>query len=1223
MAKLTETDIELFVIDLLEDQGFAYLSPEKWEEERGALDNVVLLPRLQDAIDRLNQNISAEAKEQAFRQIINLPSQNLTENNEVFQRMMTDGVRVEFMAEDGIQGTDVRVIDFKEIGNNDFVQCNQLTVTNENIIKRPDVVLFINGLPLVVIELKNPTDENATVKKAFTQFQNYKSATPALFNYNGVLVASDGLDAKAGSLTAGFSRFMAWKTRDGAKEDIKTVPQIETLIKGMLNKETLLDLICHFSVFEKERKEAGATGVTQIETIKKIAVYHQYYAVKKAVESTRIASSEKGNRKVGVIWHTQGSGKSLSMVFYTGKIIQELGNPTVVVLTDRNDLDDQLFDTFAGCSGLLRQKPVQAKDRKDIKELLKTSGGGIVFTTIQKFFPDAGSETYEVLSERKNIVVIVDEAHRSHYGFKLKVREENGEAIHTYGFAKYLRDALPNASFIGFTATPIEKQDASTRGVFGDEIDIYDMQDAQKDEVTVKICYESRLVKIHLKPKEKELIDEEVSLVTENKDSETSTKAKAKWTQLEAIVGHPERIKDVAKDILFHFETRQEVLEGKAMVVVMSRRIAVALYEELIKLNPKWHDKRKTDGKIKVVMTSSSSDPESWQIHNTTKQDRKNIANRFKDPMDALKIVIVIDMWLTGFNVPCLHTMYIDKLMKGHNLMQAIARVNRVFKDKPGGLIVDYIGIASDLKYALSNYTQCGGRGKPILDQADAVALMYEKIEIIEQMLSSFDYKRYFKAEPRKKMVVILEAQEHVLGLDDGKNRFVKHVTALSKAFALSVPHAEALLLKEKVGFFQAVKARLIKFEPTGAGKFDAEIETSIRQIIDEAVVSEGIVDVFDAAGIKKPDISILSDEFLEEVRGMDRKNVALELLKKLLNDEIRTRARLNFVQSRKLSEMLERAINKYKNNLLTSAQVIEELIQMAKEIREADRRGESLGLNEDELLFYDAVADNESAREMLGNQLLKKLACVLVEGVKKNVSIDWTIKESVKAKLRTIVKRTLRKFGYPPDKTLLAIENVLKQAELFADLWLNTTTDSKYKYKNKSDLFFSNVISNDELGSEFKYTEYLPIYSLQAVATSFGDEQPVDLLGWKKINTERRLQEDMFIAQVVGKSMEPTIPDGSFCLFKFERGGSRNGLIVLVESRKVSDPETQQSFTIKRYHSEKENLGSGQWRHKKIVLSPDNKAFHDIVLENSTGEEFRVVAEFIAVLEEKHIHNL
>ncbi|MBN2180374.1 MAG: type I restriction endonuclease subunit R [Sedimentisphaerales bacterium] len=1037
MAIIAESNIETYVIELLQKQGFEYLSPEQQEAERSNLSEVVLLERLKNAIYTLNISIPSEAKEQALRQVLNLPSQNLMDNNEAFHRMLTEGIEVEYLVDGNIRGDKVRLIDFEEIYNNEFIVCNQFTVIENNLTKRPDVVLFVNGLPLVVIELKNPADENATVHKAFTQLQNYKNAIPSLFHYNGILVASDGLDARAGTISSDFNRFAVWKSVDGVIEDKSTVPQIETLIKGMLNKKVLLDLIKQFIVFEKTKKEDSKTGLSSVVTVKKLAAYHQYFAVKKAVESTIAATSAQGNRKAGVVWHTQGSGKSLSMVFYTGKIVLELNNPTIVVVTDRNDLDDQLFDTFAGCRQLLRQEPVQAQSIPNLKELLKTAGGGIVFTTLQKFSPDEGSAEYDLLSERKNIVVIADEAHRSHYGFAAKaVEDKAGHIRTTYGFAKYLRDALPNASFIGFTATPIEKEDASTPAVFGNVIDVYDIEQSVEDESTVKIYYESRLAKIHLKPEEKEKLDEEVEAITEGQETTASEKAKAKWTQLEAIVGHRERIRIVAADMLKHFEQRQEAFDGKAMIVCMSRRIAVELYSELTKLRPAWHDTDKRKGTIKVVMTSTSSDPESWQIHSTTKQDRKEIAERFKDPFNPLKIVIVCDMWLTGFDVPCLHTMYVDKPMRGHNLMQAIARVNRIFRDKPGGLIVDYIGIASDLKNALATYTQSGGKGTPTLDQEQAVALMLEKYEIVCQMFRDFDYKRFFAADTQQKLTVILEAQEYILGLENGKDKFTKEVIALSKAFALSVPHPEAMGIKDDIGFFQAVKVRLAKFEPTGTGKSDVEIETAIRQIVDKAVVAEGIIDVFNAAGIKRPDISILSDEFLQEIQGMERKNLALELLKKLLNDEIKIRAKKNLIQSKKLSEMLENTIKKYQNNLLTAAQVIEELIKLAKEIKESDKRAEQFNLNDDELAFYDALANNESAREVLGDEKLRDLARVLVERVKANTSIDWTIKESVRAKLKVIVKRLLRQYGYPPDKQKLATENVLKQAELLADDW-------------------------------------------------------------------------------------------------------------------------------------------------------------------------------------------
>lgn len=1034
MTKIFESTIEEFVIELLENQGWQYLSPEDQENERTDLGQVVLKNRLKRAIDTLNPTIAEEAKEQALRSVLNLPSQNLMDNNEVFHRLLTEGIEVEVMGADGIRGDKVRLVDFDTAENNEFIVCNQFTVTENNNTKRPDVILFVNGLPLVVIELKNPVDENATVAKAFTQLQNYKNAIPSLFYYNTVLVASDGLDAKMGTISSDISRFLAWKSSDGYKEDKATIPQIETLIRGMLNKRVLLDLVAHFVVFEKSKKEDAKTGLASVVTIKKIAAYHQYFAVNKAIEKTLQATSENGDRKAGVVWHTQGSGKSLSMVFYIGKTVLELNNPTIVVITDRNDLDEQLFDTFAGCKQLLRQDPVKAENRENLKELLRVAGGGIIFSTIQKFFPEDGATNFDLLSERKNIIVVADEAHRSQYGFGAKTSEKDGEILTKYGYAKYLRDALPQASFIGFTGTPIETEDVSTPAVFGSYVDVYDIAQAVEDGATVRIYYESRLAKVHLKPEEAAKLDFEVEEITEGEESTGKEKAKAKWAQLEAIVGHKDRLAVVAADVVDHFEKRREAFEGKGMIVCMSRRIAVELYEEIIKIRPDWHDADLKKGAIKVVMTTSSSDPETWQTHSTTKQDRKAVGERFKDEKDPLRLVIVRDMWLTGFDVPCLHTMYVDKPMRGHNLMQAIARVNRVFMDKPGGLIVDYIGIATDLKSALATYTASGGQGIPTLDQGDAVATLLEKFEIVEQMFNKFDYKRYFSSDTRQKLTIILEAQEHILGLEDGKNRYTKQVALMSQAFALSVPHVKAMEIKDEVGFFQAIKARLTKFEPTGTGKSDTEIETAIRQIVDKAVVSEGIVDVFDAAGIKKPDISILSDEFLDEVKHMERKNLALELLKKLLNDEIRTRTRKNFIQSRKLSEMLENAIRKYQNNLLTSAQVIEELIQIAKDIRQSDKRGDGLNLNEDELAFYDALANSESAKEVLGDKQLAVIAMEVLKSIKVNATIDWTLKENVRARLRRDVKRILNKYGYPPDEQLIATENVLKQAELMAD---------------------------------------------------------------------------------------------------------------------------------------------------------------------------------------------
>ena len=983
------------------------------------------------------------------------------------------------------------------------------------------------------------------------------------------MIISDGLEAKAGTISSGFTRFMAWKTSDGKSEASVLVGQMETLIKGMLNKKTLLDLIRHFIVFEKS-KSVGAglcacpkgTNIITIETVKKLASYHQYYAVNRAVVSTLrasgfsnqtevaespsgygladVKSQPSGDRKGGVVWHTQGSGKSLSMVFYTGKIVLALDNPTVVVITDRNDLDDQLFDTFAASKQLLRQEPVQAGDRNQLKELLKVASGGVVFTTIQKFSPDNGN-VYETLSERKNIVVIADEAHRTQYGFQAKTIDDKdidgnviGKKI-VYGFAKYMRDALPNATYLGFTGTPIESTDVNTPAVFGNYIDVYDIAQAVEDGATVRIFYESRLARISLSEEGKKLVaDLDAGLEPnfepnlEPAELTETQKAKSKWTQLEALIGSKPRIKQVAQDIITHFELRQEVFEGKVMIVAMSRRIAAALYKEIINIRPEWHSDDLKQGVIKVVMTSASSDGPDIAKHYTTKDQRRALADRMKDPEDELKIVIVRDMWLTGFDVPSLHTMYIDKPMKGHNLMQAIARVNRVYKDKPGGLVVDYLGIASDLKKALSFYSDSGGKGDPAIAQEKAVEMMLEKLEVVSQLFhlpapppgqfcvymiecdnkthyightnnlmkrwsqhlsgtasdytkrfkpvkiahyeevssrqeaivkekewktgfgrkrlkrllakggarqaGGFAYEDFFEADTGKKLSIILSAEEHILGLDNGKKRYINEVNALSQVFSIAIPHEQAMDVKDEVAFFQAVKSRLAKFDGTGSGKTDEDIETAIRQVIDQALVSDQVIDVFDAAGIKKPDISVLSEEFLLEVKNMEHKNIALEVLKKLLNDEIKSRVKKNLIQSKSLMEMLEAAIKKYHNKILTAAEVIEELIKLSKEIHKMDKEPAEMGLSDFEYAFYTAIADNDSAREVMEKDKLRELAVVLFEKVKANASIDWTIKESVKAKLKVIVKRTLRQFGYPPDMQKLATETVLKQAELIAE---------------------------------------------------------------------------------------------------------------------------------------------------------------------------------------------
>ena len=1083
-----ESDIEKLAINLLLSQGYNYIygptiapdgdlptrGAQAGKPERSRWNDVVLVDRFKHAVNTLNPKIPVAAREQAMRDVLHIASPDLITNNEKFHRYLTDGVDVEFQVDGITRGDKVWLVDFDEPENNEFLVLNQFTVIENNINKRPDVVLFVNGLPLVVIELKNPADELATIKSAFNQLETYKEMIPSLFTYNSLLIISDGLDAKAGSLSAEYSRFSAWKTppplkngraSDGKTESSPRISQLEVMIAGLLNKRVVLDIIRHFTVFEKSKKEDSKTGQTVVETVKKIAAYHQYHAVNKAVSSTIKAATIEGHRlsarnltgdetqagaqagKGGVVWHTQGSGKSLSMVFYAGKIVLSLDNPTIVMITDRNDLDDQLFDTFANSRQLLRQEPVQAENRDDLRKKLKVASGGIVFTTIQKFSPDDGETIYPLLSDRKNIVVIADEAHRSQYGFRAKeidVLDEGGNVIGkqtAYGFAKYVRDALPNATFIGFSGTPIELTDRSTPAVFGDYIDIYDVSQAVADNATVKIYYESRLAKIELDDVGRQLIadlDEEL----DKEDLSLTQQAKAKWTKLESIVGSEPRLKNIAKDALNHFDERLKVLAGKSMFVTMSRRIAVTMYNEIIKLRPHWHDDDLSKGVIKVVITASSADGPELAKHHTSKDQRRQIANRFKDPQDPLQFVIVCDMWLTGFDVPCLHTMYFDKPMKGHSLMQAIARVNRVYGEKPGGLIVDYIGMATDLKKAMAVYAGSGGKGDPVNTQEQAAELMLEKLEVVDQFFKGFDYHRYFEAETSEKLAIILAAEEHILGLENGKSRYTNEVSILSKSFALAIPHEKAIQFKEIVSFFQAVKARLVKFEGGGNGRTSDEIDTVIRHVIDKAITSDRIIDIFDAAGIPKPDISILSEEFLAEVKDMKNKNLGLELLKKLLSDEIQSRIRKNMVQSKKLLEMLDNAIRKYQNNLLTAAEVIEELIKLANEIKKADARGEETGMGDEELAFYDALAENESAREVLGDDTLKELAIVLVDRVRNNASIDWNIKEGVRARMRVIIKRVLRKYGYPPDKAAIATETVLQQAELYTEEWVSAGFD-------------------------------------------------------------------------------------------------------------------------------------------------------------------------------------
>jgi len=1044
-AVISEDHIEQIVIQEFIDLGYSYvngadISPEGISQER-QFDEVVLKQRLQAAISKLNPNVPSEAQEEAVKKLLRTNSPNLFQNNYDVHKYLTDGVDVEYRKGDRIAGDKVWLIDYENPSNNEYLVVNQFTIIENNVNKRPDIILFINGLPLVVIELKNAVDENATINSAFNQLQTYKQAIPSLFLYNALLIVSDGWDALYGSLTSPKQFFVPWKSIDGKMVADENMPQMEVMVKGMLNKQVLPDLIRHYILFHKNKEEI----------IKIVPRYHQYFAVNKAVETTRVATAIDGDQRAGVIWHTQGSGKSLSMVFYAGKLVLALNNPTLVILTDRNDLDDQLFDTFSLSQDILRQTPVQAENRDDLKKKLSVTSGGIVFTTIQKFLPEVIEKIdigdgktknikgqFEQLSDRRNIVVIADEAHRSQYDFM-------------DGFAKHMRDALPNASFIGFTGTPIENTDKNTQAVFGDYIDVYDIQQAVEDGATVRIYYENRLAKINLKEEEKPRVDAEFEELTESEEQSHQHKLKSRWARLEAIVGNEHRLELIAADIVKHFETRNETLDGKAMIVCMSRRICVDLYAQIIKIRPDWHSDDDKEGTIKVVMTGSSSDPLNFQPHVRNKAKRKALGERLKDAKDPLKLAIVRDMWLTGFDAPSMHTLYLDKPMQGHNLMQAIARVNRVYKDKEGGLVVDYIGIANDLKRALALYTDSGGKGKPAFNQDEAADVMMGKYEIVSQMFSEqpldktvqkgFDYKSFFSLTPKEKLYFPIQAANYILGLENGKDRYINSVTALSKSFAISVPHQYTIDIRDEVGLFQAIKARIVKVTQLG-GKSDEEMETAIKQILSDAIVSEDVIDIFDAAGIKKPDISILSDEFLAEVKGMTHKNLALELLKKLLKGEIKTRTKVNLVQSKKFSEMLDSAVKNYQNNLITSAQVIDEMIRLAKEIKEADRRGEDLGLDFREYAFYSALEVNDSSVAVLGDEILRHIARELVDTVRKNTSIDWTVRENVQAKMRIAVKKILRKHGYPPDMELKATETVIEQAKLLATDYSHSSTN-------------------------------------------------------------------------------------------------------------------------------------------------------------------------------------
>ncbi len=1009
---VTEAHLEEEVLHIFKALGFETLhgpdiAPGEIKAERESYGQIILSRRLKDSITDLNPIIPSDVKDLAFRKIINLTAPTTIGANKSFHKMLVEGIEVEYRRKDGsIAGDMAKVIDFEHPEVNNFLAVNQFRVEENGNKRRADVVLFVNGIPLVVIELKNPADEKATIWTALNQLQTYKKELPSLFNYNEALIISDGLEARIGTLTSDRERFMPWRTVEGEALAPSTLLESKVLLEGVCEKHRLLELIRHFIVFEDN--ERG-------EVIKKMAGYHQFHAVRKAVEHTAEAAKPGGDRRIGVVWHTQGSGKSLTMAFYAGKIILDprMQNPTIVVITDRNDLDDQLFGTFCRCQDLLRQTPVQAEDREDLRKRLTVASGGVVFTTIQKFFPEQGKEDYPMLSDRRNIVVIADEAHRSQYDF-------------IDGFARHMRDALPNASFIGFTGTPLELADKSTRAVFGDYISIYDIQRAVVDGATVPIYYESRLAKVELKESEKPKLDEEFEEVTEGEEEEHREKLKTKWAALEALVGADKRIQLIAKDLVAHFENRQGTIEGKGMVVCMSRRICVQLYDEIVKLRPEWHDNDDSKGKVKIVMTGSASDPVEWQQHIRNKAKREQLALRFKDPRDEFKLVIVRDMWLTGFDVPCLHTMYLDKPMRGHGLMQAIARVNRVFKDKPGGLVVDYLGLADQLRQAMAIYTESGGKGKTAIDQKEAIAVMLEKYDICCGVFHGFEWRM----SPTEQLNSLRVAMEHVLKQQDGKERFLTAVSELSKAFALSVPSDEALSIRDDVGYFQTVRAGINKISAPGQ-QTSPELDFAIRQIVSSAIASDHVIDIFEAVGLKKPDIYLLSDVFLAEVRKMPQRNLAVELLNRLLKDEIRTRSRNNLVQSRSFTAMLEVAITKYEKRAVTTAQVIEMLIQIAKEMKEAQERGRELGLNNAELAFYDALETNDSAVKILGDDVLKQIAKDITNTINSNATIDWSVRESARANMRRLVKRVLRKHNYPPDKQEKATKTVLEQAEL------------------------------------------------------------------------------------------------------------------------------------------------------------------------------------------------
>lgn len=1025
---MTEDQLEQETLGWLADTGYSHcygldIAPDGTTPERTNYNQVLLVDRLRDAIARLNPSVPLVAREDALQQVLNLDTPVLLAANRAFHQLLVNGVPVEYQQDGETRGDFVRLIDFADVTANEWLAVNQFSIKGAKYTRRPDIILFVNGLPLVLLELKNPADEKADIWKAYDQIQTYKEQIPDVFQYNEILVISDGTEALMGSLSANVERFMAWRTIDGVTLDpLGQFNELETLIRGVLAPTYLLDFLRFFVLFEDDGT-----------LVKKIAGYHQFHAVRSAIDQVIEASRPGGNQKGGVVWHTQGSGKSITMTCFAARVMREaaMENPTIVVITDRNDLDGQLFGVFSLSQELLREQPVQGETRQDLRaKLANRPSGGIIFATIQKFMPDEDEDSFPVLSDRHNIVVIADEAHRTQYGFEAKFK---GDAKgYQVGYAQHLRDALPNATFVAFTGTPVSSEDRDTRAVFGDYISIYDMQQSRDDGATVAIYFESRLAKLGLKEDMLTGIDAEVDELAEDEEDDQQARLKSKWAALEKVVGAEPRIKQVAADLVAHFEERSKAQSGKAMVVAMSRDICVHLYNAIIELRPEWHDEDPEKGVIKVVMTGSASDKPLLRPHIYSKQTKKRLEKRFKDPEDPMRLVIVRDMWLTGFDAPCVHTMYVDKPMKGHNLMQAIARVNRVFRDKQGGLVIDYIGIANDLKQALKEYTASKGKGRPTVDAHEAYSVLEEKLDILRGMLHEFDYSGFLTGGHS----MLAKTANYVLGLKDGKKRFGDTALAMSKAFTLCCTLDEAKAVRDEVAFFQAVKVLLTKREISVKKRTNEERELAIRQIIGSALVSDEVVDIFQAVGLDKPNIGILDENFLNDVRNLPERNLAVELLERLLEGEIRTRFATNVVQQTKFSELLTNVILRYQNRAIETAQVIEELIAMAKKFKEAIGRGEELGLNVDELAFYDALANNEEAVREMGDEILKKIAHELAESLRKNISVDWSVRESVRAKLRLMVKRILRKYKYPPDRQEVAVQLVLDQAETLSAEW-------------------------------------------------------------------------------------------------------------------------------------------------------------------------------------------